>query len=508
MKTHHHALSPIAPVCKYRLAGLLLTLAAGTVYAAAPATLRMQPIASSASNALPENGITLYGGPGNDILRNTSCDSQGACWLFGYTNKSFGDSTDFLVIRLKPSGQPDWAKTYGGTNLDELRTGFPTNDGGALLVGMSQSLFYTSLKIFSPSKPPRPLLVRIDKNGNPVWATTVDLGYGDSYPTLQFERGIQLSDGGFALVGGYIVGPTNAATKSDPEHFWSWNGVIPDFSSKGYETMAVMRISPDGQVLWAKRYSPDADVTAAWDIEPLADGNFRLLANDGTRTNLLWVTLDKDGQVVGARLMDQPKVGAPITMVPTPNGGEIVLGDSKNVVPATEKPNALTPGGLLIAKFDPDGSAAWIHSYTYSLPLTPTAATWVSANDLCVAGRLNGGNQSRGIAIRINANGQLLGAELFGQNAATELFAASALPANRCLLGGTTLDYGAKFADIMTSVWNLGGTTQANGFYSAEFKADFQVVKLLTATGDIKGLHTLPVSLLKVVPIPLPTANN
>src|SRR5574337_1866840 len=44
--------------------------------------------------------LTLYGGAGVDFSRNVLCKKNEGCTLFGYTNKSFGDSTDFLVIHL------------------------------------------------------------------------------------------------------------------------------------------------------------------------------------------------------------------------------------------------------------------------------------------------------------------------------------------------------------------------------------------------------------------------
>src|SRR5437867_11347901 len=98
----------------------------------------------------------LIGGGGNDWGNTILCQSDGACALFGYGIKSFGESTDLFAAMQSPQGKWLWANTYGGTHKDELRTAIKTSDGGYLLVGMSQSLFFTGLKVFGPSRPARP----------------------------------------------------------------------------------------------------------------------------------------------------------------------------------------------------------------------------------------------------------------------------------------------------------------------------------------------------------------
>jgi len=459
--------------------------------------IRFQTVNPGPSNSLMGNGIHLYGGDGYDDSRNATCDAQGACTLYGYSNKSFGDSTDYLVIHLTPAGAPEWAQTYGGTNRDELRYAIPTTDQGALLVGMSQSLFYTAFKIFSPSKPPRPFLVRIDSQGHVEWAMTMDI-YGVGSSMLQFDHGCQTPDGGFLLAGIYEVGPSSSMHAAG-EKEWTWNGSPPNFGDKGYGTMALARLTADGHVLWLKRYSVPIGTTAAWGVHVGPDGKILLLAHIEQTSSLLWVHLDADGHVLSAQSMTEPMVVAPI-LIPSADGGETVI--------AWSRPTSPGPGGQFTAKFDASGGIEWAHGYSYSLPIASMDAAFTSSGTLCVVGRLNGGDQSRAIALALDTAGTLVAAVTFGESKPTELTGVSSLLHDRCLLVGDTFDYGAQHSNIMTSVWDPSHSE--NGFAAkiteTAFVPKFESVNVIEATTDTKDLHLLPLSQLDTKSIPVPVA--
>lgn len=141
----------------------------------------------------------LLGGLGLDRGRKLDCDSAGNCTLFGSTFKSFGESTDIFVIRLNPNHTPEWARTYGGTNKDTLQDVVASRDGGYLLFGSSQSLFITPLKVLSPHRVPRPLIVKLSHGGDVEWAKLVQ--FNDSKAQTKLFSATQTTDGGFVLVG-------------------------------------------------------------------------------------------------------------------------------------------------------------------------------------------------------------------------------------------------------------------------------------------------------------------
>lgn len=467
--------------------------------AASTPELNMTPVAPGPGNSLTGNGITLFGGDGYDDSRNSICDAQGACTLYGYTNKSFGDSTDYLIIHLMPSGAPDWARTYGGTNRDDLRYAVPANDKGALLVGMSQSLFYTSLKIFSPNKPPRPFLLRVDAQGNAQWAMTMDIdGVGSSM--LQFDHGTQTPDGGFILAGIYEVGPS-ASMHAAGEKAWTWNGTAPDFGDKGYGTMALARLGADGHVVWLKRYSIPNSTTAAWGVRVDPDGHLLVLAHIAEKNNLLWVHLDADGHVLNAQAMTDPLVSGP-ELIPAPDGGMAVI--------AWSRPPTTGPGGLFAARYTASGEIKWAREYAYAAPVGSMDAAFASPDTLCVVGRLNGGDQSRPVAVALDATGNLTAALTFGETKPTELTGVSPLAHGQCLLVGDTADYGVDHTNLLISIWDPGHDQNglAAKFTQTTFTPKLEPVTVVEATTDTKDLHLLPLAQLAAQTIQVPAVSG
>lgn len=460
-------------------------------------TMRVVTAAPGDGHSLANTPITILGGDGDDDSRSVVCDPHGGCTLYGYTDKSFGDSTDLMAVHLTPLGVPDWARTYGGTNRDELRYAVKAGDGGALLVGMTSSLFYTSLKVFSPSRPPRPFLVRIDKDGNVQWSMTIDL-YGPNVSRLDFERSIQVADGSFLLVGDYMVAPGSQAHAA-AEHDWTWKDKMPDTGGKGYATMAVMKLGTDGHVIWLKRYSVPAGNSAAWGAEADADGHILLLGHVSELNNLAWVNLDNDGHPSSAQIMTEPAVALP-TLITTPDGGRLVFGWAAG---GTGK-----PGGLFAARYSPKGEILWTHGYFYALPLASMEGALDAANRLCVVGRLNGGKDSRAFAVSLDADGKLTSAATLGDNKPTEFTGVSMLPDGRWRLLGDTYDYDAKNADLISLAWDSGKDPDglAGKFARSDFTPKFVDTTVAEATADIAGIHLLPATAVLTQSIPLPTA--
>lgn len=187
-------------------------------------TISVRPLRFNISDAPGISEAHLLGGGGMDWARKIICTQRG-CALFGYTIKSFDESTDYFIAMESPQGKIFSARTYGGTHRDVLNDAALASDGGYLLVGHSQSLFFTALKVISPSRPARPFLLRTDEAGNGRWAATFDSG-----GVTDLLHVIQASDDNHVLVG---------------------YGHSPE---KKVEVVAV-KVSKDGHVIWAYRYN-------------------------------------------------------------------------------------------------------------------------------------------------------------------------------------------------------------------------------------------------------------
>jgi hypothetical protein len=75
----------------------------------------------------------------------------------GYTYSFGAGSWDFFLVKTDASGDVQWAKTYGGTNLDRAYSVQQTSDGGYIVAGVTTSFGAGNWDA---------LLIKTDANGN------------------------------------------------------------------------------------------------------------------------------------------------------------------------------------------------------------------------------------------------------------------------------------------------------------------------------------------------------
>lgn len=132
------------------------------------------------------------GGTSNDKGTDIIQISSGEYIVTGTTN-SFGvGQADIFLMKLSSTGNILWAKTYGGSGVDEGGKVLKSNDGGYILSGYTES--------YDSSGAGDILLIKTDSIGNILWSKT----YG-SKGTIETagESGVSLvktSDGGYLCV--------------------------------------------------------------------------------------------------------------------------------------------------------------------------------------------------------------------------------------------------------------------------------------------------------------------
>ncbi|MDI6760887.1 MAG: hypothetical protein QMD05_08670, partial [Candidatus Brocadiaceae bacterium] len=76
-----------------------------------------------------------YGGEGTDVAESVRQANDGGYIVTGRT-KSFGAvGYDLWVLKLRPDGDIEWQKTYGGVNQDDAHSVQQTIDGGYVVAG-------------------------------------------------------------------------------------------------------------------------------------------------------------------------------------------------------------------------------------------------------------------------------------------------------------------------------------------------------------------------------------
>ena len=176
-----------------------------------------------------------YGGTAYDALNSIQQTSEGGYILGGYTDSFGAGSKDFLVIKIDANGNKIWAYAYGGGNEEQLTSLQQTADGGYILGGTTTS-FGTSKGI---------LAIKIDADGNEAWAHT----YGGVHDTLSSLQ--QTYDGGYVL-GGINIVMTNVMVwnllviKTDAGGNQSWIKAYRGYGDKREDELTSLKQTADG----------------------------------------------------------------------------------------------------------------------------------------------------------------------------------------------------------------------------------------------------------------------
>ena len=189
-----------------------------------------------------------YGSNSHDQLRKIIPINTGGYLLIGTTySNAGGEKSDYLrgdynlgaadywIVKIGNDGSKKWDKSYGGNNLDDVKTGIQTQDGGFLIAGGSRSPISFE-KSDSCRGSNDSWLVKIDSLGTLIWDKTYG---GDGEETV--DEILQSYDGSYYFAtssGSNIYGE-----KSQPKMGWFdyW----------------LVKINSDGNKLWDGTYGGD-----------------------------------------------------------------------------------------------------------------------------------------------------------------------------------------------------------------------------------------------------------
>ena len=274
-----------------------------------------------------------YGGDDYDLLTSVVPMPDGGFLLGGYSrSEASGDKTegrrgerefdtDMWVIKVDAAGNKVWDKTYGGNRDDYLYAATATDDGGFLLLGVSQSGIS-----FEKTAAPRGSydfwLVKIDTAGNKLW----DKAYGgsgrdsDAHSLLKVGDHYLLGGSSYSEVSGEKTAPSRGdadywlvMVDGEGEKLWdkTYGGSESDRfntmiavegggyllggssvsdasgdkseNSRGATDLWVIRLDEEGNMLWDRTYGGDGGEGVS-DIWKTPEGDFLLGA--GSNSNV------------------------------------------------------------------------------------------------------------------------------------------------------------------------------------------------------------------------------
>jgi hypothetical protein len=133
-------------------------------------------------NKLFEKAI---GGRGNEMAYSVRSTNDGNFIVGGFTSSYGAGGYDAYLLKITPSGDVIWSKTYGSSGSDIMREASPTSDGGFILSGYSNSKGNYDA-----------FLIKTDASGNEQWRKY----YGGTGTDMSFSVK-QSPDEGFIFFG-------------------------------------------------------------------------------------------------------------------------------------------------------------------------------------------------------------------------------------------------------------------------------------------------------------------
>lgn len=259
-----------------------------------------------------------YGGAKPDFPYHLLATNDGNYFLIGYSQSYGGGDADVFLLKVDPSGNMVWQKTYGGFGNDFGQDIISTNDGNYVIVGWSNS--GTSSTDAN--------LIKIDPSGNVIWNKLIGGSAGDYGHSVK-----QCSDGDYIVLGHTFSYGTNGDAyliKTDGNGDVAWT---KNFGGAGFDEGSYIVINGDNSFTFLVRDSSSAG----------KDIDVRIIKTDASGNEIF-------SKSYGGSQKDTPKM-----IQPTSDGGYIGAAISRSF-------GWINPD-MWIMKFNSNGDTTWTRHY-------------------------------------------------------------------------------------------------------------------------------------------------
>ncbi len=262
-----------------------------------------------------------YGGTYDDWASSVQQTSDGGYIVAGITRSFGAGSWDIFLIKTDLSGNLQWAKTYGGTDWDEVSSVQQTSDGGYIVAGYTFSFGAGYYDIF---------LIKTDANGNLQWAKT----YGGTNTDLAYHVQ-QTSDGGYI-----VAGKTGSF-------------------GLGSDDIILIKTDANGNIQWAKTYG-GTYIEYAFSVQQTSDGGYIVAGytysfGTGWDEDVILIKTDANGNVQWAKTYGGTDWDEVSSVQQTSDGGYIVAGYTY--------PFGADDYDIFLIKTDANGNVQWAKTY-------------------------------------------------------------------------------------------------------------------------------------------------
>ena len=267
--------------------------------------------------------VRSYAGGKRDIASSVQQTSDGGYIVAGKTNSFGAGGDDFWLLKLDPSGDIEWQKTYGGGADDGANSVQQTSDGGYIVAGWTASFGVGRGDFW---------LLKLYPDGNVQWQKAYGGGATDCAYSIQ-----ETSDGGYIVAG---VGSFGTAG----DDFW------------------VLKLDSGGEVQWQKAYGGNGQESACF-IQETTGGGYILAGTTksfgaGVRDCDFWVLkLGSTGSIQWQKVYGGSGDDLLYSVEETTDGGYIIAGTTNSFG------TGINDYDFWVLKLGAEGDVRWQKTY-------------------------------------------------------------------------------------------------------------------------------------------------
>ena len=294
--------------------------------------------------------IKNYGGSKNDVANAVVKTRDGGAAVLGYTQSINGDISDktvenfdFWVLKLDAESNIQWSKTFGGTNDDRGNDIIQTNDGGYAVLGYSTS---SDQDVSENAGSQDFWMIKLNANGSISWSKTFGYTGADFGTTL-----LQTADNSYLITG--VLDVTASGGQGNSQRH------------AGGDIWAI-KLSENGELQWSKYFGGSFTDTPFGVVET-EDHNFIIagssdsgdvdISNNNGSYDFWVLKIASNGSLLWERSFGGSEIDEGRAITTTNDGNFIIVGDTRSADKDVSNNNGAAD--VWIIKMNTDGNLIW-----------------------------------------------------------------------------------------------------------------------------------------------------
>jgi hypothetical protein len=365
-----------------------------------------------------------YGGSEADFLKSAQQTSDGGFVAVGWTS-SFGVAVeDIWVLKFNPFGMIEWQYIYGGDDWDDGNDIQQTSDGGYIVAGQTQSFGTGSQDYW---------ILKLNSSGQIEWQHTYG---GPEWDTAESIR--QTDDGGYIVAG-------------DTRSFGA-----------GLYDIWILKLDSSGLIEWQRTYG-DSKSDMVRSIRQTSDRGYIVAGTSytfGPGSKAIWILkLTSTGDIEWQHSYGGNDSDSAKSVLQTSDGGYIVLAQTGSF--------GVGLSDLLIYKLSSTGSIEWQHTYGGPLWDPPEAIFQATDEGYILVGDTYsfGAGENDCIVMKLDPTGEIEWVKTYGGSSYDLAQVIQQTEGGDFIVAGNTSSFGEGETDfLMFKISSDGNIDQSCGF--------------------------------------------